>query len=105
MAPSSRVTLVRGPQQREPDEVARATSVGEFGEWEEDLPELPGDEVSPILEGIVYLDLEITTGVVVCRRLLVLGIYIWDWDDLWAGGGDDVLVLCAGLLRSHVRRR
>lgn len=68
-----------------------------------DAPKFAEDQVPAILEGIVYLDREITPGVVVRWSLLVLGVDIWHGNDLGACGGDDVLVLCARLLRGHVR--
>ena len=69
----------------------------------ENAPKLPEDKVPAILEGVVYLDGEIASRVIVCGRLLVLGIDIGDGDNLGARGSNDVLVFRAGLLWRHVR--
>ena len=69
-----------------------------------DVPEFPDDLVSAVLERIGDLDGEIAADVVVGGGLLVFAVVVWDWENLWASGGDDVLIL-GTRLRAHVRVR
>ena len=82
----------------------RRTPAGHGVRGQKDAPEFAENEISSVLKGVVYLDLEVSSSVVVCRGLLVLGISIWDGYDLGTGGGDDVLVFCTGLLWRHEGR-
>jgi hypothetical protein len=65
-------------------------------------PELSDDTVAITTEGIVDLYGKITTGVIICWTLLILGGGFVDRQNLWTRCGHYTLILSTWLLRGHL---